>query len=339
VRFVADPVVRIEHENNRVETENGSFKYDFLIIATGCRIVPEENEGLPEEWGKRAFSFYTAESAEMLSNALNTFNKGRLVMCIAEMPIKCPVAPLEFVFMADWYLREKGVRENVEIELATPFPRCLPNWPKASVILSEYAHERKITLTADFTLQRVDRERKCIESYTGKSIEYDLLVIIPTNCGDNVIATSGMDDGSTFIPTDKKTLKALNHKNIYVIGDATNVPTSKAGSVAHYESEVVTENILAEIHGKEPESFFDGHSTCFIVSGKGRSFLVDFNYSIEPLPGKYPFPYIGPFSLLKNTAMNWKGKLWFEWLYWNVILPGRGTGMPPTLTMAGKKMS
>ena len=166
-----------------------------------------------------------------------------------------------------------------------------------------------------------------------------MLVIVPTNTGDPVIVDSGLDDGSTYVPTDKHTLKALNHKNIYVIGDATNVPTSKAGSVAHYEAEIITDNLLAEISGREPQPTYDGHSTCFIVSEKGKSYLVDFNYSTEPLFGTYPVPGIGPFSLLKETRMNWFGKLGFQWLYWNVLLPGKNMLLPPTLTMAGKRQT
>jgi sulfide:quinone oxidoreductase len=337
INFVIDRITRINHENNSVETKGGSFEYDWLILATGCRLAPEENEGLLDEWGENAFSFYTAETADKLKTALMNFTGGKMVMCVSELPIKCPVAPIEFVFLAEWYFREKGLRDKVEIILSTPFPRCMPSWPKGSVVLTDAARDKDISLVTDFALQEVNRGGKYIQSYTGHKIEYDLLVIIPTNSGDEVIVESGLDDGSTFIPTDKHTLRALNHSNIYVLGDATNIPTSKAGSVAHYEAEVVTHNLISEINGKEPEPVYDGHSTCFIVSEKGKSFLVDFNYDVEPLFGKFPLPVIGPFSLLKETRMNWKGKLWFEWIYWNVLLNGKNTGLPPTLVMAGKK--
>jgi sulfide:quinone oxidoreductase len=337
INIVIDPIKRVDHEKNRVETEGGSFEYDWLIIGTGCRLAPEENEGLLDEWGTNAFSFYSTETAARLSDAIANFSGGKMVMCVAELPIKCPVAPIEFVFLADWYFRAKGIRHKIEIQLSTPFPRCMPNWPKGAGILTEAAKSKKISLMTDFTLSSVNREGKYVEAFTGQKIDYDLLVIIPTNSGDDVIVESGLDDGSTYIPTDKHTLKALNHKNIYVIGDATNIPTSKAGSVAHYEAEVITHNLLCEIHGREPQPKYDGHSTCFIVSEKGRSYLVDFNYETEPLYGKYPVPVIGPFSLLKETRMNWYGKLGFEWLYWNVLLPGKNMFLPPTLTMAGKK--
>jgi sulfide:quinone oxidoreductase len=320
-----------------VETKNGTFDYDWLIIGTGCRLAPDENEGLIPAWGKNAFSFYTIETAEKLRHALSKFESGTLIMCVSELPIKCPVAPIEFVFLADWYFREKGIRDKVKIQLSTPFPRCMPNWPKGSVVLTGAARNKDITLITDFSLKEVNGNAQYIESFSGQRTDYDLLVIIPTNNGEDVISESGLDDGSTYIPTDKYTLKSLNHNNIYVVGDATNIPTSKAGSVAHYEADVITHNLLAEIGGKEPEPLYDGHSTCFIVSEKGRSYLVDFNYNIEPMFGKYPIPSVGPFSLVKETRMNWKGKLWFEWLYWNVILRGRSAGLAPTLSMAGKK--
>ncbi|MDH4028148.1 MAG: NAD(P)/FAD-dependent oxidoreductase [Nitrospirota bacterium] len=337
INFVVDPIIRIEHEKDRVETDGGTFKYDWLIIGTGCRLAPEENEGLMDEWGKRAFSFYTPETAVQLSNALNNFRGGKLLMCVAELPFKCPVAPIEFIFLADWYFRQKGIRDKVELHLSTPFPQCMPNWPKGRIVMMEAARQKNIRLTTGFTLQEVNRNGKYVQSYSGEKTDYDLLVVIPTNAGDRVIVDSGLDDGSTYVPTDKHTLKALNHSNIYVIGDATNVPTSKAGSVAHYEAEIITHNLLAEINGREPEPKYDGHSTCFIVSEKGKSYLVDFNYDTEPLFGKYPFKGIGPFSLLKETKMNWRGKLGFEWLYWNMLLPGKNMFLPPTLVMSGKK--
>ncbi len=337
INFVIDPITRVNHEKNRVETRGGSFDYDWLIIGTGCRLAPEENEGLMDEWGKNAFSFYTTETAESLRYAIAGFKGGKLVMNVAELPFKCPVAPIEFIFLADWYFRQKGIRDKVQLHLATPFPQCMPNWPKGRVVMLDAAKKKDISISTGFALQEVNKAGKYIQSFAGEKIDYDLLVIVPTNQGDEVISESGLDDGSTYVPTDKHTLKALNHKNIYVIGDATNIPTSKAGSVAHYEAEVITHNLLGEIKGKEPEPIYDGHSTCFIVSEKGKSYLVDFNYNTEPLFGKYPLPVIGPFSLLKETRMNWKGKLGFEWVYWNILLPGKSTMLPPTMTTAGKK--
>ncbi|RMF80566.1 MAG: NAD(P)/FAD-dependent oxidoreductase, partial [Nitrospirae bacterium] len=321
-------VAAIDPARREVATGEGRLAYDWLVLATGCRIAPEETPGLEAEWGRRAFTFYTPEGAEALRPAFDRFEGGRLLVCVAELPFKCPVAPIEFAFLADWALRERGLRGRAEIHLATPFPQCMPNWPKGREVMIGAARERGIELHTGYALAEVDGEAGCVRDFGGEEIPYDLLVIVPPNTGDPVIAASGLDDGSTYVPTHPKTLKAQEHDRIYCLGDATNLPTSKAGSVAHYEAEVAAENLVAEIEGREPEPVYDGHSTCFIVSRKGRAYLVDFNYETEPLFGKFPLPGLGPFSLLAETRANWYGKLGFEWLYWNVILPGRPTPRP-----------
>lgn len=337
VNFVIDEITGIDTEKREVRTQSHTFSYDFLVIATGCRVLPEETEGMTEAWGENAFTFYYPNAAEALRKKLDEFDGGKLVMDIADVPFKCPVAPIEFVFLADWYLKKKGVRNKSQIELVTPLPGAFTK-PKATAVLTESAREKNISIRTGFQLNMVNGKEKYIESVQGDKVPYDLLVVVPTTFGDQVISDSGIDDGIGYVPTHHNTLQALKHERVYVIGDATNVPTSKAGSVAHYEADVVVFNIMAEIHGVKPEEIFDGHSTCFIVYSKGTSSLIDFNYKIEPLPGKYPMPHLGPFSLLKETKMNWKGKLGFEWLYWNVLLAGRHLGAPPTLVMAGKEV-
>ena len=337
VNFVIDEITHIDPEKREVKTKNRSFSYDFLVISTGCKIAPEENDGLMDAWGKNAFTFYSIEGADLLRQKLKEFDGGKLVLNIAEVPFKCPVAPIEFVFLADWYFKKKGIRNKVEIELVTPLTGAFTK-PKASAVFGESAKEKNIKITPAFELNEVNGKEKYIESIQGDKIPYDMLVIIPSTIGDDVISDSGLDDGIGYVPTHLNTLQALKHERIYVIGDATNVPTSKAGSVAHYEADVVVFNIMAEIHGIKPEEIYDGHSTCFIVYSKGTSSLIDFNYKIEPLPGKFPLPHMGPFSLLKETKANWYGKIGFEWLYWNVLLAGRHLGMPPTLVMAGKEI-
>jgi sulfide:quinone oxidoreductase len=337
INFVLDEITAIDPDKKEVKTKNHRFTYDFLIICTGCRVAPEENDGLMDAWGKNAFTFYFKEAADQLRLRLKEFDGGRLVMNIAELPFKCPVAPIEFVFMADWFLKKKGVRNKSEIELVTPLPMAFTK-PKAAAVFTEAAREKNIKITTSFELNRVDGKEKIIESVQGNTVKYDTLVIVPTTIGDPVISNSGIDDGIGYVPTHHNTLKALKHDSVYVIGDATNVPTSKAGSVAHYEADVVVFNIMAEIYGAKPEEIYDGHSTCFIVYSKGTSSLIDFNYKIEPLPGKFPMPKLGPFSLLKETKANWYGKLAFEPLYWNVLLDGKHLGMPPTLVMAGKEV-
>ncbi len=180
------------------------------------------------------------------------------------------------------------------------------------------------------------RDEKKLISWDEREIEFDLLVTVPTNKGADYIDTSGLGDELNFVPTDKHTLQSVAHKNIFVIGDATNIPASKAGSVAHFESEILTENILHFVNAEPLAAKFDGHANCFIESGRGKAFLIDFNYDVEPMPGNFPLAHMGPFSLLKETRMNHLGKLMFRWAYWNVLLKGKELPLGPEMSLKGK---
>jgi sulfide:quinone oxidoreductase len=174
-------------------------------------------------------------------------------------------------------------------------------------------------------------------SYDEREIPYDLLVTVPLNMGADVIARSGLGDELNFVPTDRHTLQAKGHENVFVLGDAADLPTSKAGSVAHFAVEVFTANFLDLIAGRPMLESFDGHANCFIESGAGKGLLIDFNYDTEPLPGVYPIPVVGPLRLLEETRANHWGKLAFRWVYWNLLLPGRPIPLPAHMSMAGKK--
>ncbi len=337
VEVIVSPIEEIVAQENRVKLANGKvLNYDLLIIATGSRIAPEETEGLTEGgWYKNIFDFYTLKGAEALRNFIKYWEGGKMVVNIVEMPIKCPVAPLEFVFLADWYFTEQGIRDKVEIELVTPLPGAFTK-PIAAKFLGQFLEKKNIKLTADFSTGRVDSSENKIYSWDEKSVDYDLLVTIPTNMGAEVIGRSGLGDDLNFIPTDKHTLQSKQYENIFVIGDATDLPSSKAGSVAHFESEVLFENILRYIEGRPLKPDFDGHANCFIESGFGKGILIDFNYDVEPLPGKFPLPGVGPFSLLQETRMNHWGKMSFRWVYWNLLLKGAELPIEAQMSMAGK---
>ena len=330
---------KIEPENNLVRLEDGKkLDYDYLIIATGTEIRPDEIEGMTGDlWHKSIFDFYTIEGATALADFLDSWEGGRMVLNIAEMPIKCPVAPLEFVFLADDYFTKKGIRDKVDITLVTPLPGAFTK-PVASSKLSDALEKRNIKLESEFAIGRVDNEEKKIVSWDEREIPFDLLVTIPTNMGTRAIERSGMGDEFYFIPTDKETLRSKEWDNIFVIGDATNLPTSKAGSVAHFEGDILAENFMDVIEGREPSAKFDGHANCFIESGDGKGLLIDFNYDTEPLPGKFPIPGIGPFSLLEETAINHWGKMMFKWMYWNALIKGRELPIKTHMSMTGKKI-
>ncbi len=336
---VTSRIERIEPDNNRVLLQNGQvLDYDYLIIATGTQIHPEETDGLKGElWHKSIFDFYTIEGAVALADFFRHWAGGRLVVNVVEMPIKCPVAPLEFLFLADWFFTERGMRDKVDIHYVTPLPGAFTK-PIASRVLGDFLDRKRIHLTSDFNTGRVDNDEKKIISWDERDVPFDVLVTVPTNMGDEAIARSNMGDELNFVPTDKYTLRSEAYENIFVIGDAASLPTSKAGSVVHFEADILTENFMNAIEGREMTAKFDGHANCFIESGFGNGILIDFNYDTEPLPGQFPLPGVGPFSLLEETKMNHYGKLMFRWVYWHALLKGKELPIESHMSMAGKRM-
>lgn len=335
VEFVVDNIVKIDKDARQVTTTNGLYDYDWLVIATGCDIYPSEIEGMEDGWGKDIFSFYSLEGAIELHKKLKYFDSGKVVLNIAEFPYKCPIAPLEFVFMSDWFFTVNGVRDKVEIEFVTPLDNVFTK-PVAAKALAEFAAKKNIKVTPHFDLSQVNAKEKTIESAKGEKVGYDLLVAIPPNMGDKALIDSEISDPVGFVPTDNKTLKAENADRIFVIGDTTNVPTSKAGSVAHYMAYTLVENLIREIDGHKALPKFDGHATCFLASGFEKAILLDFNYDVEPLPGKFPFPGMGPFSLLDESLNNHWGKMMFRWVYWNLMMKGLDLPLEPQMNLAGK---
>ena len=335
VDFILDEVVSVNPDQRKVECKKGTYTYDWLVVASGCRIVPEEIDGMMDDWRGHIHDFYTLEGAMELHKKLKYFKSGRVVLNIAELPFKCPVAPIEFVLMADWFFAKNGVRDKVEIEMVSPLGSIFTK-PVAAKKFGEFAGLKNVKFTGSFDIAQVNAQEKTIESHKGHKIPYDLLVSIPPNFGAKFIETSSMGDPMCYVDTDPATLKAKKFDQVYVVGDATNVPTSKAGAVAHYESDTVVENLVREIDGQEPKRTFDGHSTCFICSGYEKALLIDFNYQTEPLPGKFPFPGLGPFDLLGESTFNYYGKMMFKWVYWNLMLKGSELPLENQMTMAGK---
>ena len=327
----------IEPDQNRVKLVDGRIlSYDFLVIATGAQTRPEETPGLQEhEWQKSIFDFYTIEGALALAKYLRIWQGGRLVVNVVENPIKCPVAPLEFLMLADWFFHEQGIRDKVELIYATPLSGAFTK-PIASKHLGDILEQKNIKVIPDFVVEHVDPDAKKLVHYDESEVEYDLLVTVPLNKGDDLLVRSGMGDELNFVPVDKHTFLSPQWSNIFVLGDAAAVPTSKAGSVAHFAVDCFAENFLRHIDGLEMLPTFDGHANCFIESGFGKGLLIDFNYDVEPLPGRYPLPGVGPFALLQESEMNHWGKMMFRWMYWNILLKGQELPLPARMSMYGK---
>lgn len=337
VEVLRAEVDRVEPEANIVLLADGrSLPYDYLVIATGTSPRPDQTPGMGEhEWRASVHDFYTYEGAVALAEKLATWPGGRLVVHIVEMPIKCPVAPLEFAFLADAYFTQRGMRDRVDITYVTPLEGAFTK-PVASRHLGRMLAERGIALEPDFLVERVDPQTRALVSYDEREIPFDLLVTIPLNMGADYVSRSGIGDELNLVRVDPATLQSTQFANIFAIGDASDIPASKAGSVAHFSIETFEQNLLAHMQGRPMTARFDGHANCFVESGNGKALLIDFNYDTEPLPGKYPLPGVGPFSLLAETDVNHWGKLMFRWVYWNVLLPGRELPLPAAMSMAGK---
>ncbi|MDH3250966.1 MAG: NAD(P)/FAD-dependent oxidoreductase [Acidimicrobiia bacterium] len=337
VELIMGEIDRVEADDSRIFLTDGTeLAYDQLVIATGATPRPDQTPGMDEdEWRKSVHEFYTHEGATALRDKLATWEGGRLVVHITEMPIKCPVAPLEFTFLADDFFKKKGMRDRVEITYVTPLDGAFTK-PVASKQLGDMLTDRKVALEPDFMIERVDNEAKAIVSFDEREIPFDLLVTVPLNMGADYIQRSGLGDELNFVPVDQGTLLSTQYDNIFALGDASNIPASKAGSVAHFAVDIFTDNFLEHIEGRPMTEAFDGHANCFVESGGGKGMLIDFNYTTQPLTGKYPLPGVGPFSLLKETEMNHFGKLAFRWMYWNLLLPGKELPLPALMSMVGK---
>jgi sulfide:quinone oxidoreductase len=324
VKLIREKIDVIDKDEDTVVLEGGEkLKYDILIIATGTKTAPGEVEGmLGDYWYKSIFDFYTFEGALALRDKLRVWKGGKLVVHITEMPIKCPVAPLEFAFLADTFFQKKGMRDKVDITYVTPLSGAFTK-EKCTKELTYLLNDKGIKIVPDFAVEHIDGENGKIVDYGGDEVPFDLLVTVPTNMGDDLIARSGFGDDLNYVPTNKNTLQTTIKENIFAIGDCTNVPASKAGSVAHFQAEILTENILLYINNKELKPDFDGHANCFIETGHGKALLIDFNYDYEPVKGKFPFPVVGPLNLLTESRLNHWGKLAFRWIYWNMLLPAR----------------
>jgi len=337
IAYRQSAIERVDLDARAVELAGGSrIPYDVLVVATGATLAPEETEGLTGPgWRERVFTFYALDDAVLLHEALERFRGGRIVVNIVDLPIKCPVAPLEFCFLADWYFTERGIRDRVQLTYVTPLDGAFTK-PVASRVLAGMLDEKGIELVSEFNTGTVDGARGRLVSYDERQVDFDLAVVVPLHSGAAYVGRSpGLGDELNFVPTDEHTLQSRARPEVFVIGDAANVPTSKAGSVTHFEGEVLVENVRRWLASEPLDAAFDGHTNCFIESGFHKAMLIDFNYETEPLPGHFPAAVGLP--LLKESRLNHLGKLMFEWFYWHSLLPGRDIpGVTAKMPGAGK---
>jgi sulfide:quinone oxidoreductase len=323
IEYLVDSIDRVELEERRVHLAGGrDLPYDVLVVATGAVLAPEETDGLTGDgWKDKVCTFYDLEGAQALAEQLGFFEGGRLVVNIVGMPIKCPVAPLEFCFLADWFFHEQNVRDKVELTFVTPLDGAFTK-PVASRHLGGMLDQRGIELVTEFNTAEVDGVGGKLVSYDEREVPFDLAVVVPVHNGAAYVTRSpGLGDPLGFVPTDEHTLQSKASPHVFAIGDAAALPTSKAGSVTHFEGEVLVENVRRFLAGQPLDASYDGHANCFIETGFSKAMLIDFNYDTEPVPGRFPTSVGLP--LMKESHLNHLGKLLFQWFYWHALLPGR----------------
>ncbi len=306
VTLVVDLATRVDPADKTVYLDSGrSVRYDQLLLASGSRTVMEEVPGAVD-----VHDFYTMNGAIRLFEALEAFEGGTIVIGVAGIPYKCPPAPVEFVFLLDDYLRARGLREKSQIKLLSPLNRAF-TIEATSKLVQPILAERGIELTGFFNVETVNPAARTVTSLEGETVEYDLLVLVPPHRGAKLIEDSGLGDERGWVPVDRNTLKHTRFDHIWAIGDATNIPISKSGSVAHYEASVAAEAIVAEVNGENPPAHvYDGKVMCFLETGHGQATTIRFDYDHPPVS---PTP---------SRLWHW-AKLLFNKTYWHTVPQGR----------------
>lgn len=309
VQLTIGRVSRVREDEQVVELEDGSrLPYEQLILASGSRIVPEEIEHFDTE----AHHFYGPEPAMKLRRALDAFTGGTIVIGIAGMPYKCPPAPLEVAFLLEHELRQRGLRERSQLHYCSPIGRAF-TIESVSEMATPILEEKGIELHTFFNVEAIDAERKVVQSLEGEELPYDLLILVPPHKGAQFLVDSGLATGAGWLPTDHHTLQVGGRANVHALGDATDLPLSKAGSTAHFEAPVVAERVAAAILGREPSgkhASYEGKVMCFFEVGDGKGTLLQFDYEHPPRPPK------------PNRLWH-LGKIVFNKTYWHTVPKGR----------------
>jgi sulfide:quinone oxidoreductase len=306
IDLVVDGAKKIDTQAKRVDlTGGGSIEYDYLVVSTGARLVPEQIPGLVEG----THHFYTLEGAQRLREELRRFRGGRVGIGIAGIPYKCPPAPVEFTMMIDEYLRKKGLRDRSAVTLLSPLNRAF-TIESASKLVQPIMEKRGIELVTFFNAEAVDPSAGVVTSLEGEKFEYDLMVLVPPHRGQKVIEESGLGDPGGWIPTDRFTLEVEGHEGVFAMGDATDLPISKSGSTAHFEAPVIASRIGSLIKGTAPKVSYGGKVMCFLETGNRKSTILRFDYEHPPVPPK--------------PSTFWHiGKWMFNRLYWQTVPQGR----------------
>ncbi|MFK5921703.1 MAG: FAD/NAD(P)-binding oxidoreductase [Verrucomicrobiota bacterium] len=304
INLLIGKVKKLDDGNHQVILENGdTVSYDYLVIATGSIPCPEDIPGLSEGGNH----FYTEKDSFELYQILQEFRGGKVVIGVGGLPYKCPVAPLEFTFLFEEFVNEKGIRDKTDITYTFPL-NAVFNIPSVAEVAEPILQERNINIETFFNLEEVNADEKKALSLEGTELDYDLLIMIPPHRGAPFLQGHDIADAKGWVKTNKQSLRAGDSKNIWALGDTTDIPISKAGSTAHFEGPVIAKHIIADLRGEElgEDCVYEGHVMCFLETGYSKASIIDFDYSAPPVL-KAP-----------NALMHYQ-KMAFNKAYWYLI--------------------
>ncbi|MDG7009164.1 MAG: FAD-dependent oxidoreductase [Nitrososphaerota archaeon] len=336
IEFVEDPAVNIDFKSRSVVTKSGrALGYDYLVIATGAVADPSGIQGLAEG----SLNFHTGGvNSRRIWDALQAFEGGTIIVAIAGIPHKCPPSPNEAAFMLDEFFQKKGIRDRVKIKFLTPYPRSYPA-EKISHVVEPMFHNKGIEVTTFFNIDYVDPAQRKVFSLEGEAFDYDLLIAIPPHHGADVIIDSGIGDQEGYVPTEKGTMRVVGQEGVYCIGDATNIPVSKSGVVAHLQSVVVAHNIVTEMKRSKEFLEYNGRINCPMEVGHHKAIFVSATYTSPPAdqaPSTVKYYMKRAFAMIYWRALNGSLEGIFDVFFGQTRFPATGEGGPQKIVVAPK---
>lgn len=308
VEFVQAEVQRIDPTGRKVETGQGPFSYDQLVIGLGAALNPKAIPGFSEA----AEGFYDLEGATRLRDRLKEFRGGQVLILIARTPFKCPAAPYEAALLLEDHFRRHPVAQPVKVDIYTPEPLPMPvAGPVLGKAVVELLTQRGIGFHPQHKVASIDAAGKRVRFEDGSEAAYDFLIGIPPHEAPAAAKASGLTNESGYIPVDPHTLQT-SHPDVYAIGDIAAIKLSsglmlpKAGVFAHGQAEALARSLAAKLAGRGEPRAFDGHGYCFLEAGAGKAGFASGDF------------YAAPASAveLRRPSRHWHwGKILFE-RYW-----------------------
>lgn len=307
VELVPENCSKVDIDNRFIVTEKTGKKFEFdeVVIATGSKPDYSQIPGLSQ--ANHDFHSSARASADAYKR-LQKVRWGKVVTGIAGVPYKCPPSPNESAFMLDEFFVRRKLRNEVKVTFLTPYLRSYSNETVNSIIEPIYK-ERNIEIITSFNLESVDPEKELLVSMEGDTLPYDTLFLVPPHTGAAIFKGEEYADSDGWIKTDKYDLHVTDHDYAFAIGDATNLPISKAGVEAHLEAIVVANNIVSEMNGSSDRYEFTGRLQCSMETGFHQATFVVGTYD-------------KPIERIQPSFYNYMQKKLMERIYWASLKGG-----------------